>query len=109
MGMTFALYTLFIDRDDDDFKNTILTPQELRKVITNELSNYPLMYDLLLDQRSNPPRKVSPRAWEVRMRRDKEYADDIFIQLSSNFLKRKIARLQEKMNHFYSFYFLPLG
>ena len=51
------------------------------------------MYDELYDQQSNPPRKISARTWMDRMRRDREYADDILIRLTANWLKRKILIL----------------
>ena len=51
------------------------------------------MYDELYDQQSNPPRKISARTWMDRMRRDREYADEILIHLTANWLKRKILIL----------------
>ena len=87
-----SFYTLFINRDDADFitliHETNLTHQEIRCSITDELSNYPAMYDLLKNQR-----RISPRTWMKTMRKDKEYADDIFIQLTANWLKREIVIL----------------
>ena len=79
--MCIDAFAFFINRHDDDFKNTDLTPQELRRRITAELDNYKEMYDFLQDPLSPTPRKASARIWKLGMRKDKIYVDEIFIRL----------------------------
>ena len=43
-------------------------------------------------------RKISPRTWTTKMRKDKEYVDEIFIQLTANYLKREIIILPWNQN-----------
>ena len=75
----WSFYILY--RHDDDFKNTNLTPQQLRKIITNELDNYKEMSAFLENPLSPTPRKASARIWKLGMRKDKIYVDEIFIRL----------------------------
>ena len=69
-----------------------MTIHEFRRIITNELDNYPEMLPFLEDPASpiNQSRKASPMEWKEGMRKDKMYVDQIFIQLTANWLKKDI-------------------
>ena len=72
-----------------------MTVHEFRRIITNELDNYPEMEPFLEDPASpiNQSRKASPMEWKEGMRKDKIYPDATFINLTARWLKRDIIIL----------------
>ena len=73
-------------------KATDLTPQDLRETVCETVINDPNVQAALIPVDNNTA-EVDLNAWAENMKRDRCWVDHPFIQLTANWLKRKIIVL----------------